>query len=176
MTARGRIGLASLCLGVALISGCAGGAKSSRSDAVVEKLATHIAAASTVNPDHNGRASPVVLRIYQLRGASAFQKTDFFPLYEQEQATLGAELVRRDELTLRPGESRDQPLELDAETHYIGVAAAFRDIDQSQWRALVEVGEKKDGLMSKLNPFAKKDRVLNISIERLAVQAALAEK
>jgi len=176
VSARGLIGLTSLCLGVALISGCAGGAKSGRSDTVVGKLATHVVAASTVNPDHDGRASPVVVRIYQLRGASAFQKTDFFPLYEQEQATLGAELVRRDELTLRPAESRDLPLELDAETHFLGVAVAFRDIDQSQWRGLVEVGEKKAGLMSKLNPFAKKERVLNISIERLAVQAAFAEK
>lgn len=172
MNALNRIGWGTLWVCVVLLSGC-GGAKSTRP--AMEKLPIHMVVADTVNPDMNGRASPVVLRLYQLRAASAFQEADFFPLYDQEQPTLGAELIRREEFTLRPGEDRELALELDVETRYIGVAVAFRDIDQSQWRSLVEVVKKKTGLAEKLT-FTKKNRILDISMERLAVQARLAEK
>lgn len=172
MNALSRIGWGTLWVCVVLLSGC-GGTKSTRPG--MEKLPTHIVAADTVNPDIKGRASPVVLRLYQLRAASAFQEADFFPLYDKEQPTLGAELIRREEFTLRPGEARKFTLDLDAEARYIGIAVAFRDIDQSHWRGLVEVRKRNTGAAAKLM-FAKTGRILDISMERRAVQARLAEK
>ncbi|MCB1945044.1 MAG: type VI secretion system lipoprotein TssJ, partial [Thauera sp.] len=50
-------------------------------------------------------------------------------------ATLGADLVARDELQLRPGETRTLQRTLQPDTREIGVVAAFRDLERAQWRA-----------------------------------------
>jgi type VI secretion system protein VasD len=95
-----------------------------------------------VNPDASGRASPVVVRVYQLRNDGEFNGTDFFGLYEKEKETLGASLVSREEYVLAPGENRKLDLPLNAETRFIGVVAAFRDIRSSRWRAISRPPEK----------------------------------
>src|SRR5262245_11091807 len=59
-----------------------------------------------VNPDPSGRASPIVVRIFQLRNDGEFAAADFFALYDNEKATLGASLIAREEYVLAPGETR----------------------------------------------------------------------
>lgn len=105
----------------------------------VAKLQGSIQTSTTINPDATGRPSPVVLRIYELRAPSAFQNADFFSLYDKDSATLGQELLLREELELQPGEMRELNRELQADTRYVGVLAAFRDIDQAQWRAVTTI-------------------------------------
>jgi type VI secretion system protein VasD len=96
-----------------------------------------------VNPDASGRASPVVVRVYQLRNDGEFNGADFFGVYEKEKETLGASLVSREEYVLAPGENRKLELPLNAETRFIGVLAAFRDIRTARWRAISRPPEKK---------------------------------
>ena len=95
-----------------------------------------------VNPDASGRASPVVVRVYQLRNDGEFNGADFFGVYEKEKETLGASLVSREEYVLAPGESRKLELPLSAETRFIAVVAAFRDIRTARWRAISRPPEK----------------------------------
>ncbi len=96
-----------------------------------------------VNPDASGRASPIVVRVFQLRNDGEFASADFFTLYEKERETLGATLVSREEYVLAPGDSRKIELPVNPETRVIGVLAAFRDIRSAQWRALSRPPEKK---------------------------------
>jgi type VI secretion system protein VasD len=96
-----------------------------------------------VNPDAAGRPSPVVVRVYQLRNDGEFNGADFFGVYEKEKETLGASLVAREEYVLAPGENRKLELPLNAETRFIGVIAAFRDIRTARWRAISRPPEKK---------------------------------
>jgi type VI secretion system protein VasD len=96
-----------------------------------------------VNPDASGRASPVVVRVYQLRNDGEFNGADFFSVYEKEKETLGASLVSREEYVLAPGENRKLELPLNAETRFIAVVAAFRDIRTARWRAISRPPEKK---------------------------------
>jgi type VI secretion system protein VasD len=98
---------------------------------------TVISASSDVNPDLSGRASPVVVRIYQLRGDAEFNGADFFALYEKEKETLGASLIVRDERTVFPGQQVQLMLALAPETRFVGAAAAFRDIAGTRWHALI---------------------------------------
>ncbi len=102
-----------------------------------------ISAADDINPDAAGRASPVVLRIYQLAGESQFQAADFFQLFDKETPTLGPDLVGREELTVAPGTTRTLTVALKPNAQAIGIAASFRDIDKASWRALVEVPPAK---------------------------------
>ena len=68
---------------------------------------------------------------------------DFFSLFEKDQATLGAEMVQREELLLRPGESKKLELTLAADAKAIGVMAAYRDLERARWRdvRVVEPGK-----------------------------------
>lgn len=92
-----------------------------------------------VNPDSRGRPSPVVVRLFELKSLAAFNDSDFFSLFDRDKETLGAELVARDELQLQPGEKRQVERVLQLDTHYLGVIAAFRDLEQARWRAAVPV-------------------------------------
>ena len=98
---------------------------------------------SDLNPDNNKRPSPVVLRIYQLRGKDKFNNTDFFSLYDNAEAVLAKELVNMEEKELLPGARYQYEVDLDPETMFVGVIAAFRDIDNAQWRSIDQVPEKK---------------------------------
>lgn len=98
-----------------------------------------VEAAADVNPDAAGRPSPVLVRVYELTSPAGFAGADFFQLFEQDQAVLGADLVARDDLTLEPGETQTLTKEIDPRTQFLGIMAAYRDIDGSVWRATVAV-------------------------------------
>lgn len=118
-----------------------------------------IKAGSALNPDASGRPSPVIVRVYQLGGAGAFEKADFFQLYEKDNAVLGADLVGRDQVALAPGDSKTLTLELKPTAKLLGIAAAFRDIGQADWRAV-----------AKVTPNATTK--LTVTIDKLAVKVA----
>jgi type VI secretion system protein VasD len=105
-------------------------------DARIKATMTLSATADT-NPDATGRPSPVVVRVFQLRGDGAFSAADYFPLYDDDKMVLGPELITRDEFVLTPGDHRSLEVTLAADTRFVGAIAAFRDIRNAQWRALV---------------------------------------
>ena len=49
------------------------------------KASMTVAANAEVNPDVNGRPSPIVVRVFQLRADAAFAGAEFFPLFDDEQ-------------------------------------------------------------------------------------------
>lgn len=120
---------AALLAACAAPSGPAAGARS---------LAVQIEAAGDINPDARGRASPLVLRLYELDSTSAFMSSDFLSLFERDQATLGSALVSRDEWTVTPGQKLELQRPLQGRTRHLGAVAAFRDLERSVWRAAID--------------------------------------
>jgi type VI secretion system protein VasD len=102
-----------------------------------------LTASANVNPDASGRASPIVVRLFQLRNEGEFASADFFALYGKEKETLAATLISKEEYVLEPGETRAIELSLDPQARVIGALAAFRDIRSARWRALTQSPEKK---------------------------------
>ncbi len=104
-----------------------------------------IQATAKINPSVNQRPSPLLVRVYELKTATAFNSADFVSLYQRDQAELGADVVTREELTLAPGESRPYNKTLQPETRFIAVFAAYRDLERANWRAVtpVQVGQKQ---------------------------------
>lgn len=151
-----------LVLAVVGLAGCA-----SQPPKPVQTQATLIASAD-VNPDSQGRPSPVVVRIYQLRGDAQFNDAAFFALFDNEKSTLGEDLIMRDERTLFPGQSAPLSLALAPDARFLGVVAAYRDIRSSRWRAVVGVPEK-----SLLKLLAK--RRVSVQIGRDAVTIAVSD-
>lgn len=91
------------------------------------------------NPDARGRASPVVARLLELKSLAAFQSTDFFSLFDHEKDALGSELVAKEEFLLQPGDNQRFTRELQPDTRFVAVLAAYRDIERSRWRASIPV-------------------------------------
>jgi type VI secretion system protein VasD len=102
-----------------------------------------LSASADVNPDASGRASPIVIRVFQLRNDGEFASADFFALYDKEKETLASSFISREEYVLAPGETRKLDLAVNADARVIGVLAAFRDIRAAQWRAVSRPPEKK---------------------------------
>lgn len=94
---------------------------------------------AAVNPGIDGKPLPVAVRIYLLTAAGKFEAADVFALMEREQATLGAELISREELTFTPGSTRQLTREADSRTRFLGAAVLFRDIDRARWKAIQPV-------------------------------------
>jgi type VI secretion system protein VasD len=102
-----------------------------------------IKADPTINPDLHGRPSPVVVRVYELKSLEAFNNADFFALFDKESETLGSDLLGREEYDLRPAETRPYKRQLQPDTKFIGVVAAFRDLEHSRWRQAAPVPAKR---------------------------------
>lgn len=103
------------------------------------KLTGSLAAAKDLNPSVSKRPSPLRLRVYELRTAAAFDKADFMALYNNDEAALGADLVAREEFVLQPGETLPYDKVISGETRFLGVFAAFRDVERATWRAIAPV-------------------------------------
>lgn len=93
-----------------------------------------LTAAPNTNPDATGRPSPLVTRYYVLKAPGAFETADFFSLQDKDSATLGADLVQREEVILRPGERRTVQLTLAADAKALGFTGAYRDLTHARWR------------------------------------------
>lgn len=123
-----------------------------------------VRALATVNPDAEGRASPVMLRVYQLEEVAAFRKATLNELWGSEPALLGAALVAQREFALRPGESARASMELPVSVQQLGVAAAFRDFRGGTWRAVVDVPQPTE-------PGSR--QVLTVALDASSVSARL---
>jgi len=117
---------------ILFVSACSKDVKPSPTNINVE-----IKAAPTANPDGSGRASPIVVRIYALKSLGKFNTSDYYSLYSDEQAQLGGDMVSREEFHLMPGGQKIYTREVPASTLYLGVIAAFRDLDNAVWRSSI---------------------------------------
>lgn len=157
------IGLLPIIAAGIVLAACAGGPPKPI------ELKGDIVTSETINPNRDGRASPVTVVIYYLKNGNAFMTLDFFNLYNSESGAIASDLIQRTEVQVAPGQTHPLASEFDPETTHIGVLAAFRDIDNAQWRAIIAVPEK--GLKDRLNPFSKKKLV--VTVDTLSVSAAV---
>lgn len=101
------------------------------------KLDLTLTASDQLNPDLDGRPSPIVVRLMELKNPVAFENADFFSLYERAKDSLSPDLVVSEELELRPGETRELKLSVKEGSRYVGVLAAYRDLPETRWRYVV---------------------------------------
>lgn len=98
-----------------------------------------IQSSSKLNPDIRGRASPVIVRLYELKSPVRFNQADFFALHEQDSAILGEDLLAKEEFTVNPSELRPLQRQLNPRTRYLGILATYRAIDQAVWRVSTRI-------------------------------------
>jgi type VI secretion system protein VasD len=92
-----------------------------------------------LNPNSQGRASPVVVRIFDLAAAQPFESVDFQALFDHPGDSLKVDLIAQEELVLRPGEILERNRTLQPGVRALGVAAAFRDLGHALWHLTILV-------------------------------------
>jgi len=102
-------------------------------------VAGTIQASPQVNPSASRRPSPILVRVYELKSAAAFNGADFMSLYQRDQASLAADMLAKEEFTLSPGESKTFAKTLAADTRFLGVVGAYRDLEHAKWRSVVPI-------------------------------------
>jgi type VI secretion system protein VasD len=112
------------------------------------KLNIDVSASSDVNPDIDGRPSPVILHVLELSAIDEFNKADFFALTANDASALGGDVQNKTEVILTPGSSKSMVLELRPETTNIGFVAGYRDIDNARWRVSREVSKAETSQMT----------------------------
>ena len=147
---------------LSVLGGCS--ALSPYSD--LTKLDLQLAGSERLNPDLNGRPSPIVVRLIELKHPVAFENADFFSLYQRPKEALSPDLVTQEELELRPGETRELKLTTQEGSRYVGVLAAYRDLPEANWRFVIPIEAKalnraelsldERGIHA-VDPLAKKD-------------------
>jgi type VI secretion system protein VasD len=125
-------------------------------------LLTSVAATAQINPDTRQRASPLLVRVYELKADTAFNNADFMSLYQADSATLAADVVHREEFILQPGEKRSFDRLLDDKVRFVGVLAAYRNIEKARWRAIAAV------------PAASASQQVKVDVDALAVAVSVA--
>ncbi|MCD9458353.1 type VI secretion system lipoprotein TssJ [Marinibactrum halimedae] len=98
-----------------------------------------------VNPDKDGRPSPVILKLFTLTDDRQFAREEFLNLYEDANGRLGNDLI--DTITLRefsPGEERQEVIELTPEVKFIGVMAEYINYEDARSLLLLPILEHNE--------------------------------
>ena len=133
MRGAARPALALLAGAVLALAGCASGPPTPA------EVAGSIQTTADVNPSAARRPSPIVVRVYELKSVAVFNAADFMSIYQKDQAELGADLVGKEEFVLSPGETKTFAKKLSPDTRFLGVVAAYRDLERSRWRSTVQI-------------------------------------
>lgn len=100
---------------------------------------TKVLVSGQVNPDDEGRASPIVIRLFELKNLGTYNQSDFYGLFENYKSVLGSDLLASEQIHLKPGEIRTIKHDTVPGTQYIAVVAAFRNIDQAVWKNSIAI-------------------------------------
>lgn len=128
---------------VLLLIGCASDAPAPPAPQPPTIIQLQIESSNMVNLGVNGEASPVILKLYELSEPSSFNAADFFALFNDDKAILGGDLTHKTELVLKPGESKNLLLQPNDDAKSLGLFAAFRLLDNAQWRANATIEQHK---------------------------------
>lgn len=95
--------------------------------------------AENVNPDMEDRASPVVVKVFELSSRTLFESQDFFSLYDDAEKVLGPDLITKNEFEFEPGAELVYEITLSPGVRHAGILVAYRDIDNASWREVVDI-------------------------------------
>jgi type VI secretion system protein VasD len=124
------------CLLLLALLGACSSAPKKRNPVTVEVVVT---ASSKLNPDMNQRPSPAVVTVLKLKRAAPFLDADYFTLADETKGSLDGVVVLRDPFPIQPGATVKKSYTFDADEDAIGVMVGYRDMENSVWRAALDL-------------------------------------
>lgn len=95
---------------------------------------------SDINPNSDGKASPIVLQVLKLRDDRQFKQEDFLNLFEDAKGRLGNDLIEITKLReVAPGEKRTEKLALSPDVKFIGILGEFVQYNDASAKAVIKI-------------------------------------
>lgn len=108
----------------------------------------NIQSASYLNPNIDNNAAPVFVTLYELKNANRFSQSTYAELTTDSTEILGADLIDKHIVEVRPNDRLTLKQPLSENTRYLGIVAAYRNIEDASWNALIEVSpENKNNIL-----------------------------
>lgn len=93
-----------------------------------------------INPDELGKASPLFIRMYELKSSKMMNKADFISIYERDKEVLAADMLAVHKLKrFKPGESRTEHFVLAKDTYYVALYGEFLNFQESKFKVIIPV-------------------------------------
>lgn len=95
---------------------------------------------SAVNPDTNGRPSPIVINLLFLKDNRQFEQEDLISLLSNASERLGKDVI--DTVRLKefiPGEERTETFKLSNDTAYIGILAEYVQYQDAEAKLILPI-------------------------------------
>lgn len=102
-------------------------------------LDVRLSSTANLNMNETDEPLPVVVRIYQLSQAEAFEAASFEELWRSDLATLGNALLVKEEMVMDPAYTRTVEMARHDDTEYVGVVAVFRTAEGDSWKDIERV-------------------------------------
>lgn len=154
-----------LCMVVIVTSAC-----SSTASRVPYPYRIELVADAALNPDAQGRPSPLQVTIYELSAPTNFETVDYFTLQGNARTALGEELVATEQIMLRPGQHHVIERPGNLQTRVVGIAAAYRNLDESRWRTTIVLPEPQKTNVYKVWQFSPGEEQLTVTFGRQALE------
>ncbi|MHC8945852.1 type VI secretion system protein VasD [Advenella incenata] len=156
----GTVGL----IAAGVLAGCA----STESKMAVPYI-VELNADSQVNPNASGKPSPVKVTVYELKSTNAFDTADYFALMKDPRAVLGDQMLEVNSRIIKPGSTEEIKASGSTQAKALGIVASYRDLNNSQWRLVVDLPEAETTNFYKFWQFSPDEKRIRIDVQRAAV-------
>ncbi|WP_435503463.1 type VI secretion system lipoprotein TssJ [Variovorax sp. RHLX14] len=128
-----------------------------------------ITAADDLNRDEKERASPVLVRLYELRSSARFEAADYFSLQSDDRIALSGDLLRSEEFILRPGEQKRIRRKSHPDIEAVALLVGYRELAQADWRAVKHIDSAPEAAWYRM-PFPANRLKLAVLLQRQGIQ------
>jgi len=98
---------------------------------------------ATTDVNDGDQATPISFKVLQLKDDSFLLQADIENLFDDMKAALGTSYVTHDDYMMVPDEYKFiEDIEIEEDTRFIGVAAAYHDHANAVWKQVVKINPK----------------------------------
>ena len=128
---------------ITVCAGCAGqpapAAKEPSTPCEATGPAVTLSAGDRLNADSSGAARPVQVRLYLLKNDARLKNAKFDEVWQGDTAIFQTNLVKVQEVTLYPNETKVVELDPNADAHALAAVAIFREPQGKTWFVTYEL-------------------------------------
>ncbi|WP_409523523.1 type VI secretion system lipoprotein TssJ [Nitrincola sp. MINF-07-Sa-05] len=111
-------------------------------------VSVDLVAAEYLNPNLLNKSFPVEVQVFLMERDTDFIRADYFEFHNQRASSI-TDLAKG--VVIRPGTNETILFEIDEYVRYVGVVAAYQDIDNAVWRDVVQIGDGRGFIGKYLN-------------------------
>jgi type VI secretion system protein VasD len=98
-----------------------------------------------VNASGGGQGRPVQVRVYQLKSDARVKGAKFEDIWQNDAAALQTDLIKVDEHTVFPSQTKAVKVALNADARSLAVVALFREPQGKSWLVTYDIDAPKKG-------------------------------